>query len=197
MGSSLPRSFYERSAVVVARALLGARLVRCLGGQRLAGIILETEAYQGEEDLACHARAGLTPRTQVMYGPAGHAYVYFTYGVHWMLNVVTEPEKTPAAVLIRGMQPVEGLEAIARLRPAATTDGPAKLTQALAITGAQNGVDLCDPHGELWIEPGEPVPDEQVTVGPRVGIASVPEPWRSIPWRFLARPAAAPHWRKP
>ena len=197
MGSSLPRSFYERSAVVVARALLGARLVRCLGGQRLAGIILETEAYQGEEDLACHARAGLTPRTQVMYGPAGHAYVYFTYGVHWMLNVVTEPEKTPAAVLIRGMQPVEGLEAIARLRPAATTDGPAKLTQALAITGAQNGVDLCDPHGELWIEPGEPVSDEQVTVGPRVGIASVPEPWRSIPWRFLARPAAAPHWRKP
>jgi DNA-3-methyladenine glycosylase len=190
MPSTLPRSFFERSAVPVARELLGARLVRRIDGQRLAGIILETEAYQGEEDLACHARAGLTPRTQVMYGPAGHAYVYFTYGVHWMLNVVAEPEGSPAAVLIRGMRPVEGLKAISRLRPAATTDGPAKLTQALAVTGALNGVDLCAPGGELWIEPGDPIPDDQVTTGPRVGIASVPEPWRSIPWRFLARPAA-------
>lgn len=190
MSSTLPRSFYERSAVPVARELLGARLVRRIDGQRLAGIILETEAYQGEEDLACHARAGLTPRTQVMYGPAGHAYVYFTYGVHWMLNVVAEPEGSPAAVLIRGVQPVEGLEVISRLRPAATTDGPAKLTQALAVTGALNGTDLCAPGGELWIEPGDPIPDAQVVTSPRVGISSVPEPWRSIPWRFLARPAA-------
>jgi DNA-3-methyladenine glycosylase len=190
MPSTLPRSFYERSAIPVARELLGARLVRRIDGQRLAGIILETEAYQGEEDLACHARAGLTPRTQVMYGPAGHAYVYFTYGVHWMLNVVTEPEGSPAAVLIRGMWPVEGLDVISRLRPTATTDGPAKLTQALAITGVLNGADLCAPGGELWIEPGDPIPDAQVTTGPRVGIASVPEPWRSIPWRFLAHPAA-------
>jgi DNA-3-methyladenine glycosylase len=191
MTETLPRSFYERSAVPVARELLGARLVRHIDGQRLAGIITETEAYQGEEDLACHARAGLTPRTQVMYGPAGHAYVYFTYGVHWMLNVVTEPEGSPAAVLIRGMHPVEGLDAIQRLRPAGATDGPAKLTQALAITGALNGVDLCASGGELWIEPGNPIPDDQVTIGPRVGINNVPEPWRSIPWRFLARPATA------
>jgi DNA-3-methyladenine glycosylase len=193
MASTLPRSFYERSAIPVARELLGARLVRRVDGQRIAGIITETEAYQGEEDLACHARAGLTPRTQIMYGPAGRAYVYFTYGVHWMLNVVTEPEGSPAAVLIRGMQPVEGFEAMQRLRPAGTTDGPAKLTQALAITGALNGVDICTPGGELWIEPGDPIPDEQVTTGPRVGIHSVPEPWRSIPWRFLAHPAAGEH----
>jgi DNA-3-methyladenine glycosylase len=205
MGSTLPRSFYERSAIPVARELLGALLVRRFAGGRLAGIILETEAYQGEEDKACHARAGRTPRTQVMYGPGGHAYVYFTYGAHWMLNVVTEPTRTPAAVLIRGIQACEGIETMDRLRPIpplrrATlpglnwlpspqgwTDGPAKLCQALAITGALNGVDLTDPTGELWIEAGESLPDAQVSLGPRVGIDNVPEPWRSIPWRFLAR----------
>lgn len=202
MGPTLPRSFYERGAVAVARELLGMRLARRLDGQRLAGIILETEAYQGEEDLACHARAGLTPRTQVMYEAGGHAYVYFTYGAHWMLNVVTSPPGTPSAVLIRALQPVEGIDAMADLRPIPAprrgalpgpdglpsplgwTDGPAKLCQALAISGRLNGVDLCDASGELWIETGDPIPGEQVTTGPRVGIQNVPEPWRSIPWRF-------------
>jgi DNA-3-methyladenine glycosylase len=205
MGSTLPRTFYERSAIQVARDLLGARLVRRIGGERLAGIILETEAYQGEEDQACHARAGLTQRTRVMYGAGGHAYVYFTYGAHWMFNVVTEPAGVPAAVLVRAIQPVEGILAMAGLRPIPAakrgappgpeglppmrgwTDGPGKLCQALAISGALNGMDLCDPHGELWIEAGENLPEERVTRGPRVGIDSVPEPWRSIPWRFLAR----------
>lgn len=202
MGPTLPRSFYERGAVAVARELLGMRLARRLDDQRLAGIILETEAYQGEEDLACHARAGLTPRTQVMYEAGGHAYVYFTYGAHWMLNVVTSPPGTPSAVLIRALQPVEGIDAMADLRPIPAprrgalpgpdglpsplgwTDGPAKLCQALAISGRLNGVDLCDASGELWIETGDPIPGEQVTTGPRVGIQNVPEPWRSIPWRF-------------
>ncbi|HEY3344895.1 MAG TPA: DNA-3-methyladenine glycosylase [Anaerolineaceae bacterium] len=205
MGSRLPRSFYERSAIEVARELLGARLVRCYAGERLAGVILETEAYQGEEDLACHARAGLTPRTQVMYGAGGHAYVYFTYGVHWMFNVVTEPAGRPAAVLVRAIQPVEGIGAVTGLRavPAPRrgaqpgpnglppmsgwTDGPGKLTQAFAISGALNGVDLCAADSELWIEPGESIPDGQVSRGPRVGIANVPEPWRSTPWRFMAQ----------
>ncbi len=204
MDLPLPRPFYERSALAVARELLGARLVRNFQGQRLAGTILETEAYQGEEDQACHARAGLTPRTKVMYGPAGHAYVYFTYGAHWMLNVVTEPEGMPAAVLIRALQPTEGIAAIEKLRPLPAprrgrqpgldglpsllgwTDGPAKLCQALAITGKLNGIDLCDPQGELWIEAGANLPDAQVTAGPRVGIQNVPEPWRSMPWRFKA-----------
>ncbi|MDD5369394.1 MAG: DNA-3-methyladenine glycosylase [Anaerolineaceae bacterium] len=191
-----PKAFFERSSIQVARELLGVRLVRMEGGQRLAGIIVETEAYQGEEDLACHAKAGRTARTAVMYGPGGYAFVYFTYGAHWMLNVVTEPPNQPAAVLLRGIWPVEGLEQMAAhrppppRRPGATpnqgwTDGPGKLTQALAITGAFNGLNLCDPSGELFIETGQPIPDRQVVIGARVGINNVPEPWRSKPWRFL------------
>ena len=95
----------------MARELLGCRLVRQLNGDRLAGIVVEAEAYIGEQDQACHAKVGKTPRTQVMYGPAGFSYVYFTYGMHWMLNVVTAKEGFPAAVLIRAIQPVEGIEA--------------------------------------------------------------------------------------
>ncbi|MBN2501272.1 MAG: DNA-3-methyladenine glycosylase, partial [Anaerolineales bacterium] len=101
----LPREFYNRPTLTVARELIGARLVRILEGVKLVGLITETEAYVGEEDLGCHAKAGRTPRTQVMYGPPGHAYVYFTYGNHWMLNAVTEREDFPAAVLIRAIQP--------------------------------------------------------------------------------------------
>jgi DNA-3-methyladenine glycosylase len=196
----LSRSFYQRTPLEVARDLLGARLVRRMDGQRLAGLISETEAYWGESDLACHARAGLTPRTRVMYGPPGVAYVYFNYGVHWMLNVVTETEGQPSAVLIRGIFPVEGLERMMALRPRPLrpsprgqssggtspgwTDGPAKVCQALGITGAFNGLDLCDPQAELCIEEGTPVSEAAVHCGPRVGINSVPEPWKSKPWRF-------------
>src|SRR3970040_1161940 len=97
----LPRVFYDRPALQVARDLLGMRLVRYDQGQRIAGIIVETEAYRGEEDLGCHCKAGRTPRTKVMYGPPGHAYVYFTYGMHWMLNFVTQVQGFPAAGLIR------------------------------------------------------------------------------------------------
>ena len=104
----LPRSFYDRPAPQVAPQLVGCRLVRIYNGRRLAGLITETEAYQGEEDLACHARVGLTPRTEPMYGPPGHAYIYFTYGMHWLLNAVTDKEGVPAAVLIRGLLPTEG-----------------------------------------------------------------------------------------
>ena len=146
LSSCLPGDWYERDPVVVARELLGMRLVRVLDGQVLSGIISETEAYRGEEDLACHARVGRTARTAVMYGQAGLAYVYFTYGLHWCLNVVCLPEGYPAAVLIRAIEPVEGLEMIAARRsgqpPALWTNGPAKLTQALGIDGRQNGVDL-------------------------------------------------------
>jgi DNA-3-methyladenine glycosylase len=99
----LPRDFYSGSAVQVAPRLIGCRLVRVLDGTRLAGIITETEAYQGEEDQACHARSGRTPRTEPMYGEPGRAYVYFTYGMHWLLNAVTDAPGTPAAVLIRAI----------------------------------------------------------------------------------------------
>ncbi len=164
------------------------RLVRVQDGLRLAGVIVETEAYRGEEDLGCHCRAGRTPRTQVMYGQPGHAYVYFTYGMHWCLNFVVEAEGFPAAVLIRAIQPVEGLAVIAARRgsqPAARwTDGPGKLTQALGIDGALNGADLCAAGAQLFLETGAPIPDSSVTIGPRVGLNTVPEPWKSVPWRF-------------
>ena len=187
--SILERDFYDRPALDVARDLLGCRLVRRMNGQRLAGLILEAEAYQGEEDLGCHASAGKTPRTSVMYGPPGHAYVYFTYGMHWMLNAVTDQQEVPAAVLIRAIQPVEGQDLMAANRPTNAgkrgwTDGPAKLTQALAIDKAFNAVDLCSEAGGLWIESGAPVPDGRVERSGRIGLNNVPEPWRTIPWRF-------------
>jgi DNA-3-methyladenine glycosylase len=187
----LPRAFFNRPTLQVARELLGVRLVRVEGDQRIAGVITETEAYRGEEDQACHAKAGLTPRTAVMYGAPGHAYVYFTYGMHWLLNCVTETEGFPAAVLIRAIRPTEGLDTIAQRRggqPAARwTDGPAKICQALAIDGDFHGADLCAPNSPLFLEVGKPIPDEGVTTGPRVGLNQVPEPWKSIPWRFQVR----------
>jgi DNA-3-methyladenine glycosylase len=185
--SILGRDFYARDTLKVARDLLGARLVRFARGRRLSGLITETEAYIGEEDLACHARAGRTPRTEVMYGPPGHAYVYFTYGNHWMLNVVTEAEGHPAAILIRAIQPEDGTRIIARRRSGRDTHGPGKLTQALGIARSQNGADLTEPSRGLWIEVGVPVSDSLVTRGPRVGLNTVPEPWKSKPWRFLVR----------
>jgi len=191
VNSILPREFYNRPTLTVARELLGAILVRVENGARVAGMIVETEAYVGESDLGCHAKAGRTPRTEVMYGPPGRAYVYFTYGMHWMLNAVTEAEGFPAAVLIRAIQPVEGIEVIAARRGtqprARWTDGPAKLTQALGIDRALNGADLCNPDAGLWIEAGKSIPGESVTIGPRVGLNTVPEPWKSKPWRFLVR----------
>ena len=185
----LPPDFYERPTLVVARQLLGARLVRVLGGDILSGIITETEAYIGEDDLACHARAGRTSRTRVMYAAPGRAYVYFTYGMHWMLNAVTEAAGFPAAVLIRAVRVESGHASVAARRPgiknASWTDGPAKLTRAFGIDGAQNELDLTDISSGLWIEAGFVISDANVTIGPRVGLYSVPEPSRSLPWRFL------------
>lgn len=183
----LPQSFYHRPTLTVARELIGTRLVRILDGQTLVGLITETEGYIGEEDLACHAKAGLTPRTAPMYGPPGHAYVYFTYGNHWMLNAVTEREGFPAAVLIRAIWPVEGVEVMSARRGGRDTFGPGKLCQALSIDKALNTVDLTETSAGLWIEAGETVPDSAVTIGPRVGLNNTPEPWLSKPWRFLVK----------
>ena len=188
----LPRQFFDRSTLQVARELLGMRLVRLEGEQRLSGRIIETEAYRGEEDQGCHAYHGRTPRTQVMYGPPGHAYVYFTYGMHWMLNFVVEAEGFPAAILIRAIHPMEGVDIIGARRagqpPQHWTDGPAKICQALNIDRKLNGCDLCAPASELFVEFDEPIPDASATIGPRVGLYSVPEPWKSIPWRFVVDP---------
>lgn len=183
----LARSFYNRPTLTVARELIGARLVRILNGVKLVGLITETEAYISEKDLACHAKAGRTARTAVMYGEAGHAYVYFTYGNHWMLNAVTEPEGFPAAVLIRAIQPIEGVEVMLERRNGRDTFGPGKLCQALGVTKSENGVDLTDESGGLWIEEGVKVPNSLVTKGPRVGLNNTPEPWLSKPWRFLVK----------
>ncbi len=187
----LPRAFYARPTLTVARELLGCLLVRTLpDGQRLTGRIVETEAYIGQEDLACHARAGRTPRTEIMFGPPGHAYVYFTYGMHWLLNAITEPEGQPAAVLIRAVEPLEGLDRIAAHRAGRQrrewTSGPARLTRAFGIDGALNGCDLVGPPGRaaLSLIAGPPVPDADVRTGPRVGLGSTPEPWRSLAWRL-------------
>ncbi len=187
----LPREFFAQPALQVARQVLGMRLVRLEDGQRIAGLIVEAEAYRGEEDQGCHCRAGRTPRTRTLYGPPGHAYVYFTYGMHWMLNFVAEPVDCPAAILIRAILPTEGLDIIAARRkgqPAPLwTNGPGKICQALDIDRRFNNSDLCAPDSQLFVEQAAPVSDASVTVGPRVGLNNVPEPWKSIPWRFLAQ----------
>jgi DNA-3-methyladenine glycosylase len=190
----LPRQFYARPTLQVARELLGQRLVHVNEGRRLAGLINETEAYIDQTDLACHARFGRTQRTVVMFGPPGRAYVYFTYGMHWMLNIVTEAEGMPAAVLIRAVLPVEGLEAMQARRgradpPGRLVNGPGKLAQAFGINQALNGSDLCRRGAPLFVERADPVPDRAIHVGPRVGLNNTPEPWKSLPWRFLWNPS--------
>ncbi|MEA3345418.1 MAG: DNA-3-methyladenine glycosylase [Chloroflexota bacterium] len=195
--SCLGREFFARDTLTVARELLGQRLVRVLAcpgcrardGQRLSGQIVEVEAYIGEEDSACHAAAGRTPRTEVMYGPPGHAYVYFIYGMHHCLNVVTEEEGFPAAVLIRAIEPEEGLEVMQINRPgrpdAELTDGPAKLCQALRIDRRLNGLDLCN-SDELFLEEGEPVSASKIVSTARVGVRGDEEALNA-PWRFYVK----------
>jgi DNA-3-methyladenine glycosylase len=173
-GDPLPHSFYERPARIVARALLGKLLVH---GKR-SGRIVETEAYVGEHDLACHASRGRTPRTSILWGPPGRAYVYFVYGMHWCFNAVTGREGRPAAVLVRGLEAVDGFDGPVRL------DGPARLCRALDITGAENGADLAS--SELRILDAPPVRSRDVERGPRIGVdyAGV---WAGAPLRFWVR----------
>jgi DNA-3-methyladenine glycosylase len=190
----LEQEFFARPARIVAADLLGKRLVRSLDGRRVAGKIVETEAYcdADEPDLACHgdkANNGRpTSRTEIMFGPAGFAYVYFTYGMHWMFNVVTGETGGANAVLIRALEPVEGEEVMARNRAGRPrgewTNGPAKLAKALGIDGTLNGVDLYQGSSLIWIEDAAPVLPRDVAVGARIGLGQTPEPWLSIPWRF-------------
>ncbi len=193
----LDYAFYARPACTVAQALLGKRLVRSVNGRRLSGLIVETEAYcdSDERDLACHgdrANQGQpTARSAIMFGPAGHAYVYFTYGMHWMFNVVTGEPGQANAVLIRALQPEEGVEVMTELRNgrpyAQLTNGPAKLAQALAIDKSLNGANLCDPGGVIWLEYALVVAPEVIATGPRIGLGQTPEPWLSMPWRYWIR----------
>ena len=199
---SLPRSFYDRDTELVARELLGAVLWCRSSDGVAAGRIVETEAYIGEHDGACHAAAGLTQRTRWLYGPPGIAYVYFIYGVHWCFNAVTRREGLPSAVLVRALEPVDGLELMRRRRGAAIADrdltnGPGKLCTALAITGAASGARLDRPP--LSILRGKPVPDANVAVSPRIGIsraADWPLRWYIKDNPFVSR-APSPRPRHP
>ena len=189
MNERLTESFFDRDTVQVARDLLGKELVCLSGGARVSGIISETEAYRGEEDLACHARAGVTPRTEIMFGPPGRAYIYFVYGMHWLLNFVTERDGTPGAVLIRSIKPMDGKDIIAERRKGRPqdqwTDGPAKLCQALNIDGRLNGINICSLKAEIYVIDQPQINSSQIRTSPRIGLDSVPEPWRSKPWRFV------------
>jgi DNA-3-methyladenine glycosylase len=183
----LARSFYEQSTIVVAKQLLGKYLVRRNRDGITVGRIVETEAYIGPKDLACHAARGRTQRTEVMFGPAGHAYVYFIYGVHYMLNLVTEKADHPAAVLIRALEPTEGIELMERRRGTEKRrnlcSGPGKLCQAFAIDRSLNAADLC---GEIIHvdDRGEPIP--KLIAKPRIGVDYAGK-WKDKPLRFLVR----------
>ncbi len=174
----LLESFYARPALVVARELLGALLVVEGGGARRVGRIVETEAYIGEHDLACHAAKGVTPRTEVMFGPPGRAYVYLIYGMHHCFNVVTDTVGVGAAVLVRAVEPVEGLAVAER------TDGPGRVCKALGITREHNRAALCSPG--LHLLPGAPVPEARVARGPRIGV-DYAGAWAAEPFRFWVR----------
>ena len=179
----LTRAFYARPTAEVARRLLGQILVSRVHGREVAGRIVETEAYIGPHDPACHAYGHRrTARTETLYGPPGTAYVYFTYGMHWCLNAVTERVDFPAAVLIRALEPLEGIELMRRRRGTvpdrALCAGPARLCEALGITGAQDGSSL--QQGDLRILPGDRT-RFRVAVTPRIGITTA----RAWPLRFV------------
>lgn len=186
-GTILPRSFYLRPPDLVARDLLGKRLVRRYEAgsgrktERLSGRIVEVEAYFGLDDPAAHAFAGKTERNAVLFGPPGFAYVYFIYGMHFCLNFSCEAEGHGAGVLLRALEPVEGLERMARLRgapgadPKLLTSGPGRLCQALGIVRAtHNGIDVTSPRSGLHVEDDGFVPDE-IVVSRRIGIRKAAE----------------------
>ena len=181
----LDSDFFQRHPLKVARELIGAELYHKKGNAVTSGIIVETEAYIGEEDQGCHASCGPTSRNIVMYGAAGHAYIYLIYGMHHCLNVVTEHEGVPAAILIRALEPCEGVEIMRSLRsdrpPHELASGPGRLCQALDIQRSLNGLDLCG-NGILFFETGDA--PQCIHTSRRIGIAA-DELAKSRPWRFL------------
>ncbi|SDN42908.1 DNA-3-methyladenine glycosylase [Vreelandella arcis] len=180
----LTRDFYNRDTLEVARELLGCWLVRERNGEQLAARIVETEAYCGAEDSACHAHRRRSPRTEAMFGPPGHAYVYLVYGMHWLLNVVTEAEGSPCAVLIRAVEPTANEAAMRATRQAAgkqLSNGPGKLTRALSIDKALYGHDMTQ-RNQLWIS--DAAHSTPIASGPRVGIDYAKPEHRDAPWRL-------------
>jgi DNA-3-methyladenine glycosylase len=185
-GSPLPLRFYDRPTELVARELLGTMLECTTPEGTTHARIVETEAYLGPDDPACHAAAGLTRRTEHLFGPPGMSYVYFIYGMYWCFNAVTRERGHGAAVLIRAVHPVAGIDLMRRRRPRAhrdrdLTNGPGKLCLAMGIVGEMNGTSLRT--GPIVIRAGEAVSDAEVVVTPRIGITQAAE-W---PLRFLVR----------
>jgi DNA-3-methyladenine glycosylase len=194
----LPREFYDRPTLVVARELLGKVLVHRAAGGVASGMIVETEAYIGEDDPACHAAPGPTKRNEPLYGPPGMAYVYLNYGIHSLVNAVTQREGDPAAVLIRALAPIDGIPLMVKRRGSEGRDvavaglcrGPGNLTKALGITLAENRLDLCGERrpdgarGSAGAEGHLSIEDRgfavtEVAWGPRIGIrVAVDRPWR-------------------
>ncbi|MDN5941634.1 MAG: DNA-3-methyladenine glycosylase [Nitrospira sp.] len=181
----LPRIYFNRPTVTVARSLVGKYLIRCIDGREIAGKIIEVEAYVGPADKACHASKGRTKRTEVMYGPGGVAYVYLIYGMYHCLNVVTEREEFPSAVLIRAIE-IDG-ELI---------DGPGRLCRALQIDRDLNRVDLTTGES-LWFEDrGVSVGKGDVEIHPRIGVGYAGK-WAEKLWRFRLRSVTAPTRKRP
>jgi DNA-3-methyladenine glycosylase len=202
-GAPFPASFYNCDTELVSRDLLGAILVSESAEGVTAGRIVETEAYLGEHDPACHAAAGRTARTECLYGPPGTAYVYFIYGAHWCFNAVTRAEGLPSAVLVRALEPIEGIELMRERRhhPRAgrdLTNGPGKLCAALGITGTLNGVSLDEPP--LMICRGTRVADADVAITARIGLtraAEWPLRWIVTNNPYVSRTPSRPaHWRR-
>ena len=173
LADTLPRSFFERDALALARALVGTRLVVVHRGREKIARIVETEAYRGPRDAACHARAGLTKRTRTLFGVPGHAYVFLIYGMYDCFNVVAHREGAGHAVLVRAVEPISGIDEGLR------SDGPGRLTRALGITRAHDGLDLT--ASAISLLPRERRP--QIAVSARVGVAYAGE-IAEAPWRF-------------
>jgi DNA-3-methyladenine glycosylase len=192
---------FDADPVTTARRLLGQRLVHVVDGERRAGIVVEVEAYLGPEDRAAHTYAGRrTARNASMWRGGGHAYVYFTYGMHHCMNVVCGPPGAGTAVLLRAVEPTEGLEAMQAARPAARRltelcSGPGRLAQAFALDRRHDGLDLREGR-TLWIEAlrRRALPESRIRVGPRVGVEYA-GPWARRPLRFYV--AGSPHVSRP
>ena len=197
----VPREFYKRRASTVAPELLGIILVHETPEGITAGRIVEAEAYEGPEDRACHAFGGRrTPRTDVMFGPPGYAYVYFTYGMHWLFNVVVGEEGLPHAVLVRSIEPLAGLDLMFERRRGRLplAEGPARMTQAMGIDGMDNGKDLVSSDLYIVTPPsGLDAPVEYIATE-RIGVDYSGE-WRHMPWRFVKKgsgPSRSPAERR-
>lgn len=197
-GRNLPRSFFARDTHIVARALLGKKLVRHIGRTVVGGRITEVESYAGVDDLASHAARGRTARTEIMFGPAGYAYIYLVYGIHYCFNITTEEKEFPAAILVRALEPVDGIVYMQRARGTNTlhalTTGPGKLTQALSITSALNQEDLAHSRRIYIVDDGYVIAPRDIVTTTRIGVGYAGKS-ATRPWRYYVK--ASPYISKP